>query len=199
MRDPESTRNLIVSRAVSIFNKKGYRATSLSDITKATGMTKGAIYGNFDNKDAVAVASFNYATDKVMEELRKKIKAAPNAPLKLYAILDYYNRYIENPPIAGGCPIINTSVEADDEHPLLRLKVVGTITMIKDSLKQIIHRGILEGQISRTLNVDEFANTMYASIKGAILISRVEGNSRTFDSVKQALIKQIEAVSIQNQ
>ena len=116
MRNPEQTRNLIISKAISIFNKKGYRATSLSDITKATGMTKGAIYGNFDNKDAVAVASFQYATEKVLDELREQIKNAPTAPLKLKAILSYYDQYIDNPPIEGGCPVINTSVEADDEH-----------------------------------------------------------------------------------
>lgn len=196
MRNPEVTRNLIISKSTSIFNKKGYRATSLSDITKATGMTKGAIYGNFDNKDAVAVASFEYATDTILGGLRKEIKSAPTAPMKLKSILTYYNSYIKNPPIEGGCPVINTSVEADDEHPLLRLKVVGTIAMIKDSLKQILHRGILEGQLQKELDVEQFANTFYASIKGAILISRVEGNTRTYDSVRQSLTSQIDSISL---
>ena len=196
MRNPEQTRNLIISKAISIFNKKGYRATSLSDITKATGMTKGAIYGNFDNKDAVAVASFQYATEKVLGELRDQIKNAPTAPLKLKAILSYYDQYIDNPPIEGGCPVINTSVEADDEHPLLRMKVVAMITMIKDSLKQIIHRGIMEGQIRKEVDVDLYANMFYSTIKGAILISRVEGNSRTFDSISLGLSNQIDAINI---
>ncbi|WP_258098028.1 TetR/AcrR family transcriptional regulator [Marinoscillum pacificum] len=196
MRNPEQTRNLIISKAISIFNKKGYRATSLSDITKATGMTKGAIYGNFDNKDAVAVASFQYATEKVLGELREQIKNAPTAPLKLKAILSYYDQYIDNPPIEGGCPVINTSVEADDEHPLLRMKVVAMITMIKDSLKQIIHRGIMEGQIRKEVDVDLYANMFYSTIKGAILISRVEGNSRTFDSISLGLSNQIDAITI---
>ncbi|HCX23358.1 MAG: TetR family transcriptional regulator [Flammeovirgaceae bacterium] len=196
MRNPEQTKTLIISKAISIFNKKGYRATSLSDITKATGMTKGAIYGNFDNKDAVAVASFQYATEKILGGLRVQIKAAPTAPLKLKAILSYYDQYIDNPPIEGGCPVINTSVEADDEHPLLRMKVVAMITMIKDSLKQIIHRGIMEGQIRKEIDVDLYANMFYSTIKGAILISRVEGNSRTYDSIRQGLSNQIDAITI---
>ncbi|WP_421870285.1 TetR/AcrR family transcriptional regulator [Marinoscillum sp.] len=196
MRNPEQTKSLIVSKAISIFNKKGYRATSLSDITKATGMTKGAIYGNFDNKDAVAVASFQYATEKVLGDLRTKIKAASSAPDKLKAILDYYDGYVENPPIEGGCPVINTSVEADDEHPLLRMKVVAMITMIKDSLKQIIHRGIQEGQLRKEIDVDLYANMFYSTIKGALLISRVEGNARTFDSIRKGLSKQIDAIAL---
>ena len=196
MRNPEQTKSLIITKAISIFNKKGYRATSLSDITRATGMTKGAIYGNFDNKDAVAVASFQYATEKVLGDLRVHIKAAQTAPLKMKAILNYYMEYIDNPPIEGGCPVINTSVEADDEHPLLRMKVVSMIAMIKDSLKQIIHRGIQENQIRKEVDVDLYANMFYSTIKGAILISRVEGDTRTFDLIRSGLFSQIDAITI---
>lgn len=196
MRDTEQTKNLIVTKAISIFNKKGYRATSLSDITKATGMTKGAIYGNFNNKDAVAVASFEYAVGKVLGDLRTQIKSAPTAPLKLQAIVGYYENYIDNPPIEGGCPVINTSVEADDEHPLLRQKAVYTITMIKNSLKQIITRGIAEHQIKEDLEVDLFVNMFYATIKGALLISRVEGDVASFEMVRRGLLKQIDDISI---
>jgi len=195
MRNPEETKNLIVSKAITIFNKKGYRATSLSDITKATGMTKGAIYGNFDNKDAVAVASFDYAVHKVLDDLRHHIKSAPTAPLKLKAILYYYEEYLENPPIEGGCPVINTSVEADDEHPLLRSKAVNTITMIKDSLRKIVNRGIQEGQLRGGIDVDLYANMFYATIKGALLIARVEGKRESFDQVRHGLEMQIDAIS----
>ncbi|MBL7756118.1 MAG: TetR family transcriptional regulator, partial [Chitinophagaceae bacterium] len=45
----ERTRQHIIEKAAPFFNKKGYADTSLSDITAATGLTKGAIYGNFEN------------------------------------------------------------------------------------------------------------------------------------------------------
>lgn len=195
MRNPETTKNLIVSKAISIFNQKGYRATSLSDITKATGMTKGAIYGNFENKDAVAVASFEYAIGRVLDDLRVHIKAAPTAPMKLKAILNHYSKYIENPPIAGGCPVINTSVEADDDHPMLRTRAVGSIAMIKGSLQQIITRGLQEGQIREGVDAHLYASMFYSTISGAILISRVEGNKQSFELIRQGLEMQINAIS----
>jgi AcrR family transcriptional regulator len=43
-----------------LFNTKGYNSTSLSDITQATGLTKGSIYGNFENKDQVAIEVYKY-------------------------------------------------------------------------------------------------------------------------------------------
>lgn len=194
MRNPELTRNLIVEKSMTLFNLKGYRATSISDITKATGMTKGAIYGNFHNKDAVAVAAFEHATSIVMKDLRTKIHLAPTAPLKLKAIAFYYEDYIQNPPIPGGCPVINTAVEADDNYPMLRTKVVRFISQIKESLIKIIYRGIHEGQIKQGIQVEEFATTFYATLEGAIMISRVEGDVTSYQLVLKSVIRQIEEI-----
>ncbi len=195
MRNPELTKKLIVEKAMPLFNLKGYRATSLSDITKVTGMTKGAIYGNFENKDAVAKATFEGAVEIVTQEIRQRIRSAPTAPAKLYAILDYYGEYLHNPPVQGGCPVINTAIEADDNYPLLRTKVVRVMGMIKDSLKQVIYRGIREGQIKASTRVEEFATTFYSAILGATLISRVEGDDENYQAVKAQMEKQIRKIS----
>lgn len=56
----ELTSQYILEIVAPIFNKNGYTATSMTDITKATGLTKGAIYGNFINKEDLAIASFKF-------------------------------------------------------------------------------------------------------------------------------------------
>ncbi len=196
MRNPELTKKLIVEKAMPLFNQKGYRATSLSDITKVTGMTKGAIYGNFENKDAVAEATFETAVEIITGEIRQRIKLAPTAPLKLNAILDYYGEYLHNPPVKGGCPVINTAIEADDNYPLLRTKVVRIMTLIKDSLKKVMYRGIKEGQLKPDVNVEEFATTFYSTILGATLISRVEGDNDTYQTVKSKMKKLIAEITL---
>ncbi|WP_258103530.1 TetR/AcrR family transcriptional regulator [Marinoscillum sp. MHG1-6] len=196
MGNPIETRDTIIKKAIALFNTKGYRATSLSDITKATGLTKGAIYGNFENKDAVAVAAYEYAAQKVIDQLTIRIKAAPTAPLKLKAIAHYYTEYVTNPPIQGGCPVINTSIEADDNYPLLRLKVVQTMAMIKESFKKIIHRGISEGQIKKDIDVEAFANVFYATIKGGIMISLTEGNATTARFVSKEIDRRVDEISL---
>ncbi|MEL7534669.1 MAG: TetR/AcrR family transcriptional regulator, partial [Bacteroidota bacterium] len=65
-------------------------ATSLKDITNATQMTKGAIYGNFGNKEAVAIAVLEYTSQKIFSLMGKMVRNATNAPDKLRAILDFY-------------------------------------------------------------------------------------------------------------
>lgn len=195
MRTPEQTRDLITRKALSLFNTKGYKATSLSDITKEVGLTKGAIYGHFGSKDGVAEAGFEYALKFVKNDLNKRISAAVTAPEKLKAIVNYYSDYILNPPIKGGCPIINTAIEADDSLPLLRTKLVHFISMMKQSLIKIIYRGVTEGQIRKDVNVEETAVLLYTAVEGGIMLSRVEGDPQTYETLRRRLIKEIDQIT----
>lgn len=194
-RNPEHTRQLIIDKALPIFNTKGYNAASISDITSATGITKGAIYGNFKNKDEVATAAFERGVEIVAGEIAKRVRMKNTAPDKLKAIIDFYEEYLNEPPIPGGCPVLNSSIEADDSLPFLRSRVIRSIALLKDSLTKIINRGILEGQIKREVDAEEFANFFYSAIEGVISVSRIEGDSRSFQLVKRFMEKQIKAIS----
>jgi AcrR family transcriptional regulator len=59
MSKAEKTKQFIIEKTATLFNTKGYTSTSLSDITQAT-LTKGSIYGNFENKDEVALEVYKY-------------------------------------------------------------------------------------------------------------------------------------------
>ena len=56
----DRTKQFILEKVAPVFNKNGYFGTSMSDITEATGLTKGAIYGNFKNKEDLAYYSFYF-------------------------------------------------------------------------------------------------------------------------------------------
>ena len=194
-RNPELTRQLIVDKALTIFNTKGYNAASLSDITSISGMTKGAIYGNFKNKDELATAAFEHGVEMVKCEIAKRVRAEATAPDKLRAIVRFYEEYIEKPPIIGGCPIFNSSIEADDSLPFLRSRVIRSIALLKDSLTKIVNRGIVEGQIKKGVDAEEFANFFYSIITGATSLSRIEGDSRSYKFVKKFVERQVEEIS----
>ena len=194
-RNPEQTKQLIIEKSIPIFNTKGYNTTSISDITTATGITKGAIYGNFRNKDEVASAAFETAASIVTKQMAKRIKAEKTAPLKLLAMVDYYEDYINNPPIPGGCPLLNSSIEAADNLPFLRSKIIRSIALIRESLVKIVNRGILEGQIKKGVDAEEFGVSFFATIEGAISLSRIEGDSRSYKHVKQFLHTRVKEIA----
>ena len=116
----ERTREELVKQAAALFNQHGYRGASISDIMAATGLQKGGIYRHFASKEALGLAAFRFATDQMRERFTTALEGKTAARARLAAIIGVYARIPVDPPVPGGCPILNAAVEADDDNPELR-------------------------------------------------------------------------------
>lgn len=174
MRDPEATKRMILKTSGELFNTRGYKATSISHITDATGFTKGAIYKHFENKDALERETFSYLASRVIRELGLKIKEASTAPEKLEVIFTFFESYISNPPVLGGCPLLNVAIEADDAHPALRHEARLMLTTLRHSVTRILENGVKFGQIKPDIDCPYYAAIIIASLEGAIMMSKLE-------------------------
>jgi TetR/AcrR family transcriptional repressor of nem operon len=60
---PGAARTKLLDAALSVIRAKGYAASSVDDICAAAGVTKGAFFHHFENKDALAVAAAAHWSD----------------------------------------------------------------------------------------------------------------------------------------
>lgn len=161
----------IIEVSAPIFNKNGYAATSLSDITQATGLTKGAIYGNFKNKEELAYAAFKYMVKSLMQPLSNHLKNSNSPIQKLFLITDFYRNYYPFSQQIGGCPILNIGVDANNSNSQLLKKVREVIQRIQDQLCSIIEKGIEACEISIDINAMQYAKRIDTMIQGAIFMT----------------------------
>ena len=176
MTKGDRTRQLIIEKAAPLFNKNGYAGTSLSAIMKATGLAKGGVYGNFKNKDEIAAMTFEYAYNKIKSAIVMKLCNCTTSYDKLVCILQFYRNYITNPPIEGGCPLLNTSVEADDSFPFLKTRARAAQNEMLQSLVQIFQAGKKNGEFRETMQPQREAENMYALIEGGIVMAKINDN-----------------------
>lgn len=168
----EKTRLHIIETAAPFFNKKGYADTSLSDITAATGLTKGAIYGNFENKDELALAVFDYNLAQ-MNKGRDLATARFSDPIeKLLATTAFYRNEYKNVSFRGGCPVMNAAVEADDNFPALKNRVRAGIRGWRKIFAQLIESGKKQQLINAKADPDKYATLIIAMIEGGIMLSK---------------------------
>lgn len=172
----EKTRAYIIEKAAPIFNMKGFAGTSMADLTTATGLTKGAIYGNFKDKDEVALAVYDYNLSLVIEGLTLVMEQHTHMVQKLRAMAGFYREEYKRALTRGGCPILNTAVEADDSHPLLKQRSTDTLLSWKSTIEKIIAKGKTRGEIKPEANGSAFAATFIALIEGGIMFSKATGN-----------------------
>jgi len=191
MTKAEKTRKFIVEQTAPIFNVKGYAGTSLNDITAATGLTKGSVYGNFANKDEVALAAFDYNKDKMTAAVIKAMAQEKTITGKLLVYAGLYQTLLSNVLPEGGCPLLNTAIEADDTHPELRKRVLEAVLDWKKRLTNLVKEGIAQNEIAKDTNAEQVALTMIAMIEGAIMLSRLTASEAHWDLIMDSLKKYI--------
>lgn len=179
MSKAERTKQYIIEKTAPIFNKKGFIGTSMNDILEVTGLSKGCVYGNFKNKDEIALAAFDQNYYKIVDYLRKQIEHRTNMIDRLLVYPETYRIFLDLPFLKAGCPILNTSIEADDTHPLLRQKAVAALKSWKKAIEKSIETGIERNEIKASTNANEFSYILITLIEGAMMQSKVIGNSES--------------------
>ena len=167
----ELTSQYILQTVAPIFNKNGYAATTMSDITNATGLTKGAIYGNFKNKEELAIAAFKFTVNNMMKRIANHLELSNSPIQKLFLISDFYRNYYEFSKQLGGCPVLNIGVDANNQNTLLLKKVREVIEKIQDKVATIIENGIEAGELSTEINAMYYAKRIDTMIQGAIFMT----------------------------
>jgi AcrR family transcriptional regulator len=196
MRDPEATKETILRKSGVLFNTQGYKATSISQITDATGFTKGAIYRHFGSKDDLEKETLAFLSNILFGKLRVIIVNEKNAVDKLRGIFKFFESYISNPPLKGGCPLLNAAIEVDDAHPALRKEAVKTLSMLKKSLMTILQNGIDHKQLKPDTDVSFLSTLIIAALEGGIMMSKLEGNNNDIRKMIKHLNDQLESITL---
>lgn len=191
MTKGEETRQFIIEKAAPIFNTKGIAATAMSDIMEATKLSKGSMYVHFENKEVLACAAVDHNMKILGDRLEAKISKCKTAKEALFTYIDFFSNGV-NPPLEGGCPLLNFGTEADDTNPVVKEKINKGIQLNQQLLEQIILRGINNAEFNPNWNAAEFSTVMFAMMEGGHLMARMAGSNDKMKIITKTLKKIIE-------
>ena len=175
------TREDILLRAARVFNTKGYAGAALSDIMQATGLQKGGIYNHFESKEELALEAFDFALALTGERMQRALTGKTNARERLLALLAFFEDYSHNPPIPGGCPIMNTAIENDDGNPELRKRARAAMENWRQFIIRTVRRGVERGELRPKADPEQTATIFIATIEGSIMMSKLYRDTMHLD------------------
>jgi len=191
MTKGEDTRREIVEKAAPLFNQKGFEGTSMSDLMRVTGLQKGGIYRHFSGKEELAAEAFDYAWQKAVERRLEGIDEAADAIERLKKMIDNFVD-IRTGLVAGGCPLMNTAIEADDGNPVLRARARGALSGWMARLTKAAEDGIAKREIDARVDCKALGQLIISTLEGALLISRLENDRASLDQVRKHLHEYLE-------
>ncbi len=168
----QKTRERIVAEAASLFNQRGFEGGSMSELMEATRLQKGGIYRHFSTKEELAAEAFDYAWKAALDVRMHDLDGIANSVDRLKQFIANFVERRSSVP--GGCPLLNTAIDADDGNPVLRQRALKGLRGWRDRLTSIISTGIKRREIRRGVDAKKVATLIISSLEGALMISRLE-------------------------
>lgn len=185
MSKGELTRQRIIEIAAPLFNQRGYAGCSMQNILLATGLKKGGVYRHFGSKEKLAAEAFRYALARAVKLRMPPASSILSAVERLHRLVE---QFVEEPsPVPGGCPILNAAIDADDGNPRLRELARKGLKNWRERISRIVQDGISHREIREDVDPRSFANTIIATLEGALMIGRLERSKNALNHARALL------------
>lgn len=188
MSKGQDTRKMIIRESAIVFNQQGYSGSSLSDVMDATGLKKGGIYRHFKNKDELAIEAFHHSLDILRKTYRAAVSGKETAEEKLLSVLYVYKNIVDEPPLTGGCPLLNTAVDTDDTHPELNRKAREAMNEWLSFIQSILEEGIRSGEFKSDMDIQDVSVFLASVFEGSVMMGKLYKDNRYMEMYYNQLI-----------
>jgi AcrR family transcriptional regulator len=131
-----------LSAAAERFRRGGFAATSLDDLSDATGLNRPSLYAAFGDKRALYLAALDRTTARAAQgfDMIAAAKLPPAKTLKLLfrAVIDGFVTGDTGP---AGCIAINTAATAAVEDPLVRERLASFVALEDERIEALLAAG----------------------------------------------------------
>jgi AcrR family transcriptional regulator len=162
----ERTRRRILEMAIECFGRRGYRATSVSEIARGANLTQAASYAYFDNKEALFRAAVDADVADLIDEISVLVDGVPPRDLiptvVVHAVVALDHHPLTHRVLAGQEP---------DEVP--RLTELPALRRFSDLLADALTRAVARGEVRGDLRPEVLASGLESLILG-LLFSAVQ-------------------------
>lgn len=186
-----ASRETILDAASRLINRRGYAGASISELVAQTGFEKGGIYNHFPSKQALALAAFDLASDRLTEFFTERLHGVAPGLQYLRAFIQTFAVHARRPVIEGGCPIANTAVDADDGLPALRERVVAVVQRQRRRLAHHVRAAIDNGELV-DCNADDVSDFIFATLEGTAMLARVLRSTEFVDAAVRSLLDHLD-------
>ncbi len=194
-RNANATKEKIIQAAFEEIHTHGFQATSMNEIIKRAGTTKGALYHHFKSKTELGYAVIDEVIRPMMKERWLDPLSKSENPID--ALIDCMAELIKNTPrqaVIKGCPVANLAHEMSGIDEGFRLKLNAVLGAWQDGLSKIFSEGIKNGYVRPDVDTDNVACFLVASIEGTIGMAKNSKNEKTFHRCAEQIIIYLESL-----
>jgi AcrR family transcriptional regulator len=187
-RPPAYDRTIALTAITNVFWANGFDATSLDDLSQASGMARPSLYAAFGDKRAMYLA----ALDRVREMLASELSLLDAEPSLVQALSGFYSRaldvYFSGGAQPRGCIAICTATTAAAAHPDIREALAEVIGGIDKAMVARFSRAREAGQLSNVQDIEGAAFLASATLHSLAVRARAGGGREKLEALAASAI-----------
>jgi TetR/AcrR family transcriptional repressor of nem operon len=192
-RNSERTRGLLLQAAFREMYRSGFRSADLDAILAAAGVTKGALYYHFDNKEALGYAVVD---EVIASNLHQKwvqpLRNAKNPIDVLVRIIQ--SESLKREDVQRGCPLLNLSQEMSGLDEGFRRRTAKVYKNWHDAMAEALREGQKRRVVRSDINPNETATFLIAAWEGYVVLGKNSQDPRTMQSGQRRVSGHIESL-----
>lgn len=148
------------------FWSKGYEATSLADLTAATGLHKGSLYQAFGDKHSLFVQSLKRYLHAMRRKKNEIIAASKTPGEAIRAVAHAMVDFLDDSPQPMGCMAINALIELAPHDPDVKEISMDHIERMRVSLRDLVEKAQANGEFGTSRSPDLIAALILTMMAG---------------------------------
>ena len=153
----------------------GYRATSLDDVLRESGVGKGNFYYHFKSKEDLGYAILDEVVgvflERTLDPCFREGGDRPIAQIRCFLARVLETQRARN--CVGGCRLGNLAAELSDVHEGFRTRLATVFFTWRERLTRTLRDAQAAGDVSPSFQPDAVAQFLVASLEGAMLMSKL--------------------------
>jgi TetR/AcrR family transcriptional repressor of nem operon len=189
------TRDKLLDAAEGLMLSKGFTATSVDDVCRAAGLTKGSFFHYFDSKEhlgRVVVERFYRARQKMIESA--PFRAEPDPLQRVLRGIDFFIEMGRSAGAVRGCLLGTFAQELSATHPGIRAVCADCFADHVDCVRRDLEAAKAMHAPRADWSPQALAEHMLAVLQGSLILAKakqdfavVESNLRHFQDYVRRL------------
>lgn len=175
--------DLALRKAMQLFWRQGYEATSVDDLVHAMGVNRASLYATFGDKRSLFLKALDRYLDSVLEPRLAALDKAVSAVAGLRALLGELIAFAVGDPQRRGCLAVNTACELSGRDPAVAERLRAHETSREAALARLIARGQESGEIPRGRDPQALARCFSTVIDGLRVRSKLGADRAALESI----------------
>jgi len=192
-RDPERTRGRLLRAAFQEIHRSGFRSADLDAILARAGVTKGALYYHFDNKEALGYAVVD---EIIASNLHQKwVQPLRNAKDPIDVLVRIIqSESLKREDVQRSCPLLNLSQEMSGLDEGFRRRTAKVYKDWHDAMAEALREGQKRRVVRSDIDANETATFLMAAWEGYVVLGKNSQDPRMMESGQRRMSGQLESL-----